>query len=58
MIKLPSGGVVVDVEKFLASHRSYVAKYDTRKRNKRNVVLDSYKHRLEFVEKWIEENGS
>ena len=56
-IKLPSGGVVIDIEKFLISHRSYVAKYDKRKRNKRNVVLDSYKDRLGFIEKWLEDNG-
>lgn len=46
-IKLPNGQTIIDIDKFLASHRAFVASYGCDAKKK---LLRSYCERLRYVE--------
>ena len=58
-IPLPWGGVIIDVNKFLKSHRSYVNKFKQQKYYSKNKKkgIGMYEKRLRWVEKYLKENG-
>ena len=49
-IKLPNGQTILDVDKFLQSHRAFVASYGCKDLEGRKKFLKSYCERLEYVE--------
>lgn len=53
-IKLPTGGVIHDVEKFLERHRAFVETYKTPIDKAYRPLTSAYAERLAFVEKQLE----